>query len=233
MKIISLILSLLLFAVQPVSAVVMVGFGQSTEPSGPEYIWLETFEDMVNGDLWSSDSNWTYPSGAVTVCTASNTTAADGTISGKVEYYASERFCARSLTAITSGKATIEFDFYADVVNIAQWMVLSGGGTMGSAGNRALLVRISDTGYVTDYSGSYHNLTAAPVSAQTWHHVEVEIDLDTDTVNYWINGVAASGNPYAAYTAGRNIDNIAARTVATVGQTIYIDNIGIYAGARQ
>ena len=88
----------------------------------------------------------------------------------------------------------------------------------------------TDSGTLYSYNGSSYD-TVGTFSDNTWHHLEIEINLTTDKAKYWIDGTYQVENDFRATQS--SVNKIGVKGIGDTGRYWYIDDLEIYEGSRQ
>ena len=139
----------------------------------------------------------------------------------------------------TGQTGTFTIDFYIASADVSEASVRFGfaDGNSETTGNQGSYMRITandleiytSIGWV-DPSGN----SDVFASDATFYHIELQVDANADTItNCWINGSAyTNGAPWTFRNAQAEIDRFFIEAYPGV-YDIYIDDLAVYAGARQ
>lgn len=125
-------------------------------------------------------------------------------------------------TAITSGKALISFDLKVnafagnDYIYMRTW---SGSGNWGSLGTHKEFLKLEK---VND-TLKFRQANDTETTVDKWVHIDVKMDLDTDTVSYYINGEKTNDNTTTIADV-TSIGAISINGVVVNSSEFYLDN---------
>jgi len=189
-------------------------------------LFEDDFEGADGTDItaygWTADG--TDPGNLIEIDTAQSQA---GSSSVLISGGTADRKAYDGFTEQTSGFVT--FSFYLRVPALANTGYIA----LADSSTETVNISVSSTGYLSSYyDGSWRTFAGCAISADTWYLVEVEVDLDNDDVDYWMDDVSCATN-IATNTAATNPDN--ARLINSNSRTgdIWFDELCVYDGARQ
>lgn len=197
-----------------------------TVAGGATYLLQETFEAANGTNLyaynsWAGSNSDTieistdyYHSGASSLKVAGSDTSV----------------CYKTFTTQSTGKHTYSVWIFSHV-GMRGSIVPSNGALVWSPANWPIWIRGNNTDL------QYTRTTAptwvgfgATLSVDTWYHLEIELDLDADTFNAWIDGTQYVTN-IALRAAGTTVNQVNFDD-ATATVLSFWDDLNIYTGAR-
>ena len=199
-----------------------------SEVTSMAILFSDTFEDSDGVNLatrtgWAGDSSDTieidtgqFKGGASSLkCNGSDTKA-----------------CYATFTKQTTGKHTYDFwirwasldgsitDFFILSEGVYVWETTSWWTIIGTNTNSLIYY---------PGSGDAINIATAALAINTWFHIEIEVDMDANTMNVWLDGVKVGTNIAASHNIDPDRYTISDNTDAT---DEWIDSLSIYEGAR-
>lgn len=199
-------------------------------------ILAETFEDMIDGEEWDDDGNWSEPSAQTDVWIADTDTGPPnrihgGSVSGMVDNTANGYTIQDSFTEITSGYTTFEFYCMWNAVNvtISDTFAVLDGTSMRSE------LYISSAGYL-QFNSNTTLTNIVTVSADTYYKIEVQINTSQadgiGAVYVWVNDTQYGPYDTTSRANPAGIDTQRFYSDSSTDAEYWIDDYLHYAGAR-
>jgi len=134
----------------------------------------------------------------------------------------------------STGKHTYDFYYrYADQYG-TQGEIAFGKGAYSWGDNNWVTLIGHSGGYLRYYTGGgWTNLTTEPLTFGSWDHIEIELDMDANTINIWINNVQVLTNG-AFQNSGAGVEPLDTFSVTdnTGAADVWYDDLWVYEGAR-
>lgn len=102
-----------------------------------------------------------------------------------------EYIIGKTFSGPTTGKYVISFRFRVADVETGTHVALfaaNAGATWTWASSFALFLRTSEDDLQAYYAGGWNTLSAGTITVNTWHYVEIELDMDSNVFDLWLNG---------------------------------------------
>jgi len=217
--------------------IMMVGGSGTVAAGGKTYLLQDTFEAADGTELsgynsWAGDAGTNkieidtaqYHGGAASLLITS------GTYSG-IDY--------KSFTGQATGKFTVEFWFrVVDVTDVSSDLFVISEGVYDWANNNWPTTFQTSNAELRYYSGNA-NVNFGTIAATTWYKIEVEYDMTNKYINVWLGDgstqtkVVTNGAFQNTGAAADTPDSINFDDDGSAAQSIWIDDLNIYLGARQ
>jgi hypothetical protein len=139
----------------------------------------------------------------------------------------------KTWTNRTSGKFTVDFWVWLSAITSPVELFILSNGALSWPSSFILVLRngSSNIEYLT-VGDTVWTGCSAQIPATTWTHLEVEVDLDTDTFLMWFNGeLQTTSPPYGLQHTGGNVDRLVFSD-NTSSLVCMIDDVEVYTGAR-
>ena len=195
------------------------------------YLLQEDFETGTLTNELSTINSWTEDT-ANAVLIIDNTNVHSGSKSVKMLNSASGKDY-KSFTNQTTGKFTLSLWYYHSTSSTQRGIVAIRDTTDSAKNWSYLQVSSNDIVYSQGGNGSLvtHDTNLA---ASTWHHIEIEVDVDAGTQKIFINGTQINpSNEGKVYTASVSPDGLWIFSTSASSNATWIDDVEIYQGARQ
>lgn len=200
----------------------------------------EDFEAIADTEEWSNDGDWSENPSSTNYFVGDDARANGGSLSGLIDNATASNsyYIQRAHTAAgSSGYLTYDWYVNIDAVGTAEythWVKISDGAP-GSAANIRVEILVNGDDLRVSDNASYPDVCTNCLSADTWHHIEVQIDLSAtdgvDAVYVWMDGTQYG--PYdtrSQYDPSTGIDQFNPMTYSNTN--IWIDDLIVYEGER-
>ena len=242
---IAVVLLAITFLASQAEAVMFIS-GGAVAPAGCSQgamAFSEDFELIAEGEEWDDDGNWTEATASTDKYIGDNAIVNEGNLSGQVNTSGSHWIdMSATYTSIGgTGTATFQHDFYYTTSAEGATVILTdGNGQYGVTGNQRVYMQVASGGKLQNRGngGSWYDVLGSGFTANTWHTIEVEIDLEQsdgiEALTYWVNGsqISTLYDTRNRSDPGSGIDTIAVNGWISSTPARYYDDIRLYDGDR-
>lgn len=207
--------------------------GGSASPSGVTYLLQDAFTGEP--DTYITAAGWTAVGTDPEALMKITSTGQSGTSllinhAGNTSEY---KVC-RSFTQQSSGKFVVDIYYKTSTISGGTYdIVFTLDSTDNEAGQAMHLYRYEDD--LAYYSGGFQTIAPAVLTIDTWYHIEVELNMDTNKYNVWFAETEYNNSEnYWPFVGDYDPQYVYLYKVpSTVSNSIsQVDTLNIYDGAR-
>lgn len=212
--------------------------GQMVAAAGKTYLLQDDFDDTdgVNLKAHTADlpaSVWTgYDGDDIEIDTGQKQA---GTASVKCNGTDDSITYKTWASGQSAGKHTYDFYFrYDQELDVHGVIVFSKGVYAWGDNNWVTLIQHNPTGELQYYSGdTWNNIGSSVLDDDIWFHIEIELDMDANTLDVWVDGTKRLTDG-AFQNSGGGVEPLDTfnLTDGTASDDMWIDELGVYTGAR-